>query len=102
MKRFSFLLTLVVPSVGLAQPAETNPSNAPAPKVKNPPPPVVVAPRTTAPATPAGPYIYDQKPIAGRPVLIQPEQAQGIIDRFKAAYPKMGSPRLLIYVNREL
>jgi hypothetical protein len=47
-------------------------------------------------------YVYDQKQYGGGTALVSPEQAQGIIDRFKAAYPKLGSPRLLIYVNREL
>jgi len=82
----------------------------PTPPMTNPPPeppPVYyqVAPVTPAPSAqppPSQVYVYDQKPIAGRPVLVTPEQAQTIIDRFKAAYPKLGSPRLLIYVNRDL
>ncbi len=51
---------------------------------------------------PAPVYVYDQKPFGGRAALVTPEQAQAIINRFKEAYPKLGSPRLLIYVNREL
>jgi hypothetical protein len=47
-------------------------------------------------------YVYEQKPAAGRPVLIAPEQAKGLIDRFKANYAKLGSPRLVFYVNRDL
>jgi hypothetical protein len=35
-------------------------------------------------------------------VLIAPEQAKGLIDRFKANYAKLGSPRLVFYVNRDL
>ena len=31
-----------------------------------------------------------------------PEQARAVVDRFKAAYAKLGSPRMLVYVNREL
>jgi hypothetical protein len=46
--------------------------------------------------------VYDQKPVTSRPVLMPPEQADSIIKQFKAAYPKLGNPRLLIYVNREL
>ena len=68
----------------------------------NPPP----APSSLQPVVPqdAGRqvYNYEQIPLSGAPVLITPERAQGIIDRFKAAYPKLGSPRFLIYVNREL
>jgi hypothetical protein len=65
----------------------------------HPPPPV-----STAPAVPAGKqvYVYEQKPITSRPFLVSPEQAQTIIDRFKLEYEKMGSPRILLYVNREL
>ncbi|MBC8094530.1 MAG: hypothetical protein H7Y43_01840, partial [Akkermansiaceae bacterium] len=47
-------------------------------------------------------YVYDQKPFGGRAPLVTQEQAQTIINRFKEAYPGLGSPRLLIYVNREL
>lgn len=47
-------------------------------------------------------FVYEQKQFGGHAALVSPEQARGIIDRFKAAYPKLGNPRLLIYVNREL
>jgi hypothetical protein len=33
---------------------------------------------------------------------VTPEQANTLIDKFKAGYPKLGSPRLVIFVNREL
>jgi hypothetical protein len=33
---------------------------------------------------------------------VSPEQARTIVDRFKAGYPKLAAPRMLIYVNREL
>ena len=81
----------------------------PRPAVTNPPPPPPVYVVTPAPAPlPPGPnepkpvYVYDQKPVEGRAPLVSPEQAQTIITRFKEAYPKLGSPRMLIYVNREL
>ena len=38
----------------------------------------------------------------GRSILISPAQVRTIIDRFETVYPRMGSPRLLVYVNREL
>ena len=83
---------------GLAPAAE--PPKAPAPPTQ-PPPPVAIAP-----GQPAAPgketYTYDQKPLAGRAALVDLKQAETIISRFKAAYPKLGSPRMLIYVNREL
>jgi hypothetical protein len=47
-------------------------------------------------------YVYDQKPVTGRPVLIAPETAQALISRFKTNYTKLGSPRMVVYVNRDL
>lgn len=47
-------------------------------------------------------YVYDQKPVGGRSVLIAPETAQALISRFKTNYSKLGSPRMVIYVNRDL
>ncbi|MGZ8901319.1 MAG: hypothetical protein ACXW3Z_14610 [Limisphaerales bacterium] len=47
-------------------------------------------------------YVYDQKPITGRPVLIAPETAKGLVDRFKDNYARLGSPRMVLYVNRDL
>jgi hypothetical protein len=51
---------------------------------------------------PAPVHVYDQQPVASRPFLVTPEQAQSIIDRFREKYQEMGSPRFLIYINREL
>src|SRR5437763_1850719 len=69
-------------------------------KASPPPPPpsvpVVVAP-PTAQAPPQS-FVSDQKPLPGKSALIQPQQAQAILDKFKAAYPKLGSLRMLIYV----
>ena len=68
--------------------------------VKDPPPPVF---QKTPPPDPAEQvFIYDQQPITGRPVLVSQEQIQNVLNRFKAAYPKMGSPRIVMFVNREL
>ena len=65
-----------------------------------PPPPVSIA----QPAASASPerFVYEHKFSAERPYLVTPEQAQTIINRFKEAYAKMGSPRVLIYINRDL
>lgn len=46
--------------------------------------------------------VNDQKLGGGHAALIPPDQARKIMDRFKAAYRKLGSPRLLLYVNHEL
>jgi hypothetical protein len=73
-------------------------------------------PKTTAPPAPVPPpisagqpvavpsesFVYEQRLLAGRSPLVTPEQAQTIINRFKEAYPKMGNPRILLYINREL
>lgn len=69
------------------------------PMAKQPPPPVVTV--ATQPAS-GGVYVYEQKPITGLPVLVTPEQAKAVIDRFKEGYKKLGNPRILIYVNRDL
>lgn len=45
---------------------------------------------------------YDQQVWSNNNTLVSPQQAQAIIQRFRAAYKKMGSPRMLIYVNRTL
>lgn len=47
-------------------------------------------------------YIYDQKPLPRLPLLISPEEAQGIIDRFRTNYVRSDNPRILIFVNRHL
>lgn len=79
----------------------------PKPENANPPPAVYVVeppppPLATMQTQPKQVYVYDQKPLPGRLGLVTPEQAQTIINRFKEVYPKLGSPRFLIYVNREL
>jgi hypothetical protein len=44
-------------------------------------------------------YNYDQKPAPPRQPLITPENAQGIIQKFKAANAGLGNPRFIIYIN---
>jgi hypothetical protein len=63
---------------------------------------VTSSPQGPPPPQPAPPNTYQQKPMGPPPALVSQDQAQAIINRFKDAYPKLGSPRLLIYVNREL
>ncbi|MFM8471883.1 MAG: hypothetical protein ACKODH_18295, partial [Limisphaerales bacterium] len=64
--------------------------------------PVPVSTLPAAPGATPGTYVYEQKPITGLPQLITPQQAQSVIEKFKAAYAKLGSPRFLIHVNRDL
>ena len=75
-------------------------SPQPPPPAPPPPPPVYSAAGSTVTNVPT--YVYDQQPAPGRAYLISPDQAQSIINRFKEEYKKMGAPRFLIYVNREL
>lgn len=88
----------------VAASAVAQPENPPSPPPT--PPPIYQQP---APAVPPAPvpqppsYVYQpQRIMADRPALISQEQARSIIDHFKAEYAKLGSPRLLIYVNRQL
>jgi hypothetical protein len=104
------ILLAVLPTAyaqrGTLQSADPAPSSPPAepPAYQTQPPAAQPGPGATTPApTQSAPvYVYDQKPIDGHAVLMTQEQAQTIISRFKEAYPGMGSPRFLIYVNREL
>jgi len=50
----------------------------------------------------AAPPVEDQRLYGGQVVLVTPQQAHAVIDRFRTNYAKMGSPRMVIYVNREL
>ena len=67
-------------------------------------PAVVTAPPPQPAPTPVPTYEYEQRavvPAAPAP-LVSADQAQLIVDKFKVAYAKLGYPRLLIYVNRQL
>lgn len=80
-------------------------AKAPTPSAPPPNAPPPVYPSAAEPV-PQPVYIYEQKLYtptpAGRSYLITPEQAQSIITRFKDEYKKMGAPRVIIYVNRNL
>lgn len=47
-------------------------------------------------------YVYVQRSYGQTPVLISPQQAQLVVEEFRSNYTKISSPRILIYVNREL
>jgi hypothetical protein len=70
------------------------------PMAKQPGPPVVTGGTTVQVNTQV--YVYEQKPVSGMPVLISPEQAQAVIAKFKEGYPRLGNPRIALYVNRDL
>jgi len=74
----------------------------PVPTIPEPPPLYLNPGAGPAQPTVRPGYVYDQRAQPGRPGLVTAEQAQKILDQFRAVYPKMGSPRFLVYVNREL
>lgn len=66
---------------------------------KHPPPDIVVAP----PETPVSvERDFHQRSYAPQPFLVDPDQANEIIEQFKKAYDKLGSPIVAMYVNRAL
>jgi len=99
MKLLILLMTITVVSTSAIF-AQKQPPKAVSPNP--PPPPPVVTAQPAPPPLSSGPYVYEHKFSPERPYLVSPEQAQTIINRFKEAYAKMGGPRVLIYVNREL
>lgn len=96
--KLCFLSAALAVQTLAADPADKVPRATP---MANPPPPIVAAPASALSGAPA--YVYDQKPIGGaRGPLVSAEQARNVIERFKTGYPKIGGPRFVIFVNREL
>jgi len=69
---------------------------------KIPEAPVPVFPAPPAPAAAATPS--DQQRLYGptNATLVPADQARTLVEKFQAAYAKLGNPRMLVYVNREL
>lgn len=66
-------------------------------------PPVPISQAPAAPsATTTESTQYQQQLYAGSGTIIAPEKARQVVDSFKVAYEKLGKPRLLFYVNRDL
>src|SRR5579862_8173381 len=69
------------------------------------PPPVYIQPpayvQPPPPAQQQPVYVYAQQTLQA-PILISQADAQSIVDQFRTNYQKLGSPRMLIYVNRDL
>ncbi len=121
---------LAVALLGWAITAQANPPPPPPPMAPEPPPPVYIAPAepvagevravvvtnivvvtNVVPVTsvvlvtnpiPQPQFVYDQKVMGGRAPLITPEQARTLVEIFHTNYAKLGNPRFLLYVNREL
>src|SRR5262245_23380298 len=58
--------------------------------------------RTSVSATSPASAPYQQRAYLPEANLVTPEVAAAIQERFRAAYPKLGSPRFLLHVNRTL
>lgn len=102
MKRIVLLSLIALPAVLHAQ---RSPEPPPAPKSNSVPVYNVkteVTVRTEVQEATNNGYVYDQKPLPGYPSLVSKEQAQSVVAKFKEAYPKLGNPRMLVYVNRNL
>jgi hypothetical protein len=66
-------------------------------------PPPAVDPSAKPATTPPPETLPSEQKLYGQTApLIATEQAQAVVDKFKEAYPKLGSPRLLIHVNRDV
>ncbi|MDB6063885.1 MAG: hypothetical protein JWR26_93 [Pedosphaera sp.] len=114
MKKPIFVsLTLAAVFLNAAQaqkvsiPPAPKPVEAPVPIYQGTPPVTTAVVTTTTTTTAAPPaqhlvYFYEQKPLQQQPTLIAADQAQSIVDQFRTNYSRMGNPRVLIYVNREL
>ena len=55
-----------------------------------------------AAAVPGGTVSYQQQLYAPASTLVAPDKAREIVEAFRAAYSRLGQPRLLLYVNRDL
>lgn len=67
-----------------------------------PPPPVVQAPMRPSNIAPGAENQKVYRQPAGNVLLVEPETARGIVDKFRAAYDSPGAPRIVVYVNRSL
>jgi hypothetical protein len=87
-------LATVLLTAGLVS-AVAQPSKDPGPPV-----PVTIAPsRSEVPPPPPG---GQQRLYTTATTLVPPEQASQVVDTFRGAYERLGRPRMVIYVNREL
>jgi hypothetical protein len=69
-------------------------------KIPEAPVPVFQAP----PAPPAAAPLADNQRLYGptNATIVPADQARTLVEKFQATYAKLGNPRLLVYVNREL
>ena len=95
MKLRSLLTPALILGVGAAAiAADTEKIEMPVPVTQAPPPPLVPAP--------AEGIEYQQRLYGPGGTLVAPDRANQVVDAFRATYAKLGKPRLLFYVNRDL
>ena len=70
------------------------------PVYTQPPPPAAQLAPAAQPAP--APFVYDQQPVQPPAQLISQTDAQSIVDQFRTNYSRLGNPRFLIFVNRDL
>lgn len=106
MKNTALVLLLMSSSLLAQRASQTSAPPPPGPNEapsQSAPPPVFTAPPAARPApASSATFEYEQKLVPGRNYLVSPEQAQGIIEKFKGALAKANTPRFLVFVNREL
>lgn len=102
MKTSIVLGLLAVPAIVIFAAQGPEPVTRPNPSKQETPVPTAIAPAAPTSADAAPNYTYSQQTVAQNRTLISREQAKQIVEQFKVAYPKLGNPRFLIYVNREL
>lgn len=101
MKMTRLFSAVLLASLALSlAPSHAQQNSQTKPNPKKGPPPESIAPGEPAPAQKT--FNYEQRPLTPPAPLVNQDQANAIIERFKTAYPEMGKPRFLIYVNRNL
>lgn len=94
--KFVFASLLMAASTLRADPPQRTVDVPPAPQ---PPPPVVTP---LPPQNTTQQFVYNDQIVAPQPALITQDQARAVLEHFRNSYKKLGEPRILIYVNREL
>jgi hypothetical protein len=113
MKIIRLLLVTILAGVFVAPPAwaqsgeqkkaDSKPTGSPSPPVFIGTPPAAGDSATkSTPFPPPESPSSEQKLYGQTAPLVTTEQAQTVVDKFKESYPKLGSPRLLVHVNRDV
>jgi hypothetical protein len=90
---FLTAVSVLLPATYLSAQSADKLPEAPVPVFQAPPAP-----------SPAAPLAADSQRLYGptSAAIVPADQAHTLVEKFQAAYTKLGNPRLLVYVNREL